>query len=120
MKTKSSSLIAAAIGLCLLTPALRAQEAPKQPSPEIKKFEAFVGKWSLDEVDEACPFGPAGKFTCDTEIRFVQNGFAVEERGEGTGESAPATYSFLYFYDSTARTVRSVYCNNDGLTILAD
>lgn len=120
MKTKTSSLIATAIGLCLVTPALRAQDAQKQPSPEIKKFEAFVGKWSLDEVDEDCPFGPAGIFTCDTEIRFVQNGFAVEERGTGTGASAPFTYATLYFYDPTAHTLKSVYYNSDGLTMLAD
>jgi hypothetical protein len=104
--------------LCLLTARLKAADAPPKPGPEIKKFEIFAGKWKLDEVDEASPFGPAGTSTLHTEIRFIHNGFFMEENGKGKDQSNnPYSYTILYYYDSAAKTYRSFYYTSDGTAV---
>lgn len=116
MKTKTTCLIVA--GLFFVGPAFRAQEFTKQPSSEIKKFEMYVGKWRLQTADEATPFGPAGKGTSETEIRFVHSGFSVEEHGVGTfveeaggTQREPINYSYtiVYNHDPAVNAVRSLF-----------
>lgn len=117
MKAKISSLIALAIGLCLVTPALRAQEPPSRPSPEVQKMRILTGKWHLEEAGEATPFGPASKGTFETEIRFIHDGFVMEESGNGKNpDGSPYTYTILVYYDTPEKTLRSFYCDSGGIT----
>lgn len=59
-----------ALGLCAFglaaqdaaqAPAAPMKFAPTKPGPEMAKLQPFVGTWSVEEIHEASPFGPAGK-----------------------------------------------------------
>ena len=101
--------------LCLIVPRVQAADAPPKPSPEIQKMGIFAGKWHLEEEDEATPFGPAGKSTMESQIRFAHDGFALEENGKGKDSSGkPVSYTIVYFYDPGAKSLRSFVYDNSG------
>lgn len=86
----------------------------------MKNLGIFTGKWKLDEVDEASPFGPAGKAVFETEIRFVHNGFFMEERGRGQLAGEPMAYTIIYHYDSAVRVYRNFYYDSSGLALFSE
>ena len=109
-----------ALALSLFAFSTNAAETPKKPGPEIKQFSALVGKWKLEESDPASPFGPGGKGTFRTEIRFVHDGFAVEEHGKGQLSATPNTYTIVYHFDPQAHIFRSFFYDNTGSAIHAE
>ena len=117
MKIQSPTLIALAIGLFLVSPVLQAQVTSNKPPPEIRKFEMLVGKWKIHEVDEASPLGVAAVLSLETEIRFIHNGFFIEETGKGKGpDGEPYSYTEITYYDTAAHTYRHINYDSNGFT----
>jgi hypothetical protein len=112
---KTSSLIAIAIGLCLFTPALRAQEQPK-PGPEHKKLEMLAGDWTYEGTGEATPLmAAAGKFKGKFSSRLLLGGFFLESRGEDTSDNGYIYQSLgLTGYDPIRKTYVAYSFENDG------
>jgi hypothetical protein len=102
--------------LSLLTPQPRAEDAPKA-APEMKKVSMMIGKWKLEETDEATPFGPAGKATFKTECRYIYNGFFTEEKGVGKVSNVNVSYTILAHYDTDAHTYHFFYYDSNGVAI---
>lgn len=72
-------------GLCFATAlVLAAQDAPK-PGPEVKKLEAFAGKWKGEADMKAGPWGPAGKMTSESDCAWFEGGFQLVCRESGSG-----------------------------------
>jgi hypothetical protein len=115
MKTKTTFLSAAVIGLCLITPALRAQEQPK-PGPEHKKLEMLVGEWTYEGSGEATPIlGAAGKFKGKFTSRMILGGFFVQSLGEDTSDNGYIYQQIsLCGYDPVKRTYIGYSFENDG------
>lgn len=103
--------------VALLGQSLRAQEASKAAAPEMQKLAFTVGQWKLDEVDEASPFGPAGKAVFKSQTRFLYNGHFVEESGTGKVGDLPVSYTVLTYFDSDAHLYRSLYYDSNGAVI---
>lgn len=113
-----NSIAIIGLALSLIAPQLCAQEASPKPSPEIQKMGIFLGKWHLEEEGEATPFGPAGKSTMETEIRFMHDGFFMEETGKGKGsDGSSSTYTILYYYDTPEKTLQSFYYGSHGTAV---
>lgn len=113
-------------GLLLLSSlTIPAGQAQDPRSSGIKMLEAFTGQWKLDEMDEETPFGPAGRSSFETSIRFVHDGQAMEEAGAGTfinerGDSSPYKYTIVYSYDREAHAVRALLYDSLGTAAFGD
>jgi hypothetical protein len=78
-------MVAAFAGLCFAA-SLAAQqtEAPK-PGPEVKKLEAFAGKWKGESDMKPGPWGPGGKMTSESDCTWFEGGFQLVCRENGKG-----------------------------------
>ena len=84
MKTRTMTLVASA---CLAASAAWASqhtEAPK-PGPEVKKLEAFAGKWKGESEMKPSPFAPAGKMTSEDDCTWFEGGFELVCRSRASG-----------------------------------
>ena len=102
------------LSLFVTVPQINAEEFQKISNSEMKKFSSFIGSWKLDEIDEATPFGPAGKATFKTKSRFLFNGHVFEERGSGKVGDLKVDYLILTHYDAAAKKFRSTYYDSNG------
>jgi hypothetical protein len=80
----------------------------QQLSPEMKKQEAFVGKWSYEgeQVDPpvaGLPYGGAGKYFGASTARFVLGGRFLESTIEDNNPSGKTTVVSITGYDPKAR-----------------
>jgi hypothetical protein len=75
----AGALLAAGTGL-----AEQHTEAPK-PGPEVKKLDAFAGKWKGESEFKPGPWGPGGKMTSDDDCTWFEGGFQLICRGDATG-----------------------------------
>ena len=110
-----SAIVILSLGLSLLTPQLRAGDAPKKPGPEHKKLEILTGKWKWEETSEKTPFGLAGKSTHRSERRFIHGGFFLESQGKGRAPDGPYSWTTIYYYDPDNRAFRLFSCDNTGV-----
>jgi Protein of unknown function (DUF1579) len=110
MSTRSS---VAAMLICGFTSLLLAQAPPPppKPSPEHKKLEYFVGKWTVESEIKANKFVPAGKTVGTETATLGPGGFYVESRAEGQ----LGTRLAIIAYDSHAKVYTSYYASSVGL-----
>jgi hypothetical protein len=95
---------------------LKAQ-APEQlrPGPEHKKLEALVGEWAYQGEYYESPFGDAEKFQGEQTVRMVLDGFFLEVRWKGKGESGyRAEGIFLVGYDPKEKKYVEHRFENNG------
>jgi hypothetical protein len=114
------SLLICVLSLSFLAPSIRAGDTSKGASPEMEKFSIFAGKWKLDEVDEASPFGPAGKATFKASSGFIYNGHFFQERGSGKVGDRKLDYTILTHFDSAAKKYRTIYYDSFGAVFVGD
>ncbi len=82
---KSAAVLAGALlaaGAALALP--QHTEAPK-PGPEVKKLDAFAGKWKGESDFKPGPWGPGGKMMSDDECTWFEGGFQLVCRGDSSG-----------------------------------
>jgi mannose-6-phosphate isomerase-like protein (cupin superfamily) len=108
-----SSLLACASSLIMAG----AQSEPA-PSPEVKKLEVIVGKFTIEDELKAGfmgPDSPAMKFSGTDDCRWTANGFAVicESALYRPGRKKYSETSF-YYYDPTAKTYRYHAVDSSG------
>ena len=96
MKT---SFIPLAITICLLTPGLSAQDAPRKPGAEHKQLAVGVGRWKYTEEAVETPLGKAGKSTYTSDGRMVLAGFFFQESGKGAGPDGPVEWITINAFD---------------------
>ena len=109
MSTRSVAVIL----MCGYTSLLLSQAppAPPKPSPEHKKLEYFVGKWTVEGEIKANEFVPAGKIVGTETATLGPGGFYVESRNEGQ----LGTRLAIIAYDSHAKVYTSYYASSVGL-----
>jgi ketosteroid isomerase-like protein len=100
--------------VCVLLPRSQAAELPKKPGPEHKKLEMLVGKWKIEGIDFASPFGPAGKFTGDEEDRMILGGFFLESKGQGIGPDGELFRLEILAYDPEKHHYQDSYFSSRG------
>lgn len=75
-----------AVGLCLFAGAALAQApGPPKPGPEVKKLDAFAGKWKGESEMKPGPWGPGGKMTSESECTWFEGGFQLVCRENSKG-----------------------------------
>ena len=113
MSTKSVAVIL----ICGFTSLLLAQAppAPPKPGPELKKLEAFLGKWTVEGEIKANEFMPAGKTVSTETATLGPGGFYVESRNEGQ----LGTRLAIIAYDSHAKVYTSYYASSVGFVGVA-
>lgn len=83
---KSRMIATAAVGMCLSAGIAMAQApAPPKPGPEVKKLDAFAGKWTGESEMKESSFGPGGKVTSADECTWFEGGFQLVCQGTGKG-----------------------------------
>ncbi|MBL9140198.1 MAG: DUF1579 family protein [Verrucomicrobiales bacterium] len=105
------------IVLAVVGSTLHAADAPKQPSPEMRKLEMFIGKWKYEETEVATPFGPGGKSTYRATDRFVHDDYFVEERATGHSPSGPVSWTWFGWYDQESGVFRSTNFESGGRVV---
>jgi hypothetical protein len=80
MKTRPT-LAATLFALLFSTSLLSAADMPKPPA-EMKRFDYYIGTWTIDANAVASPFGPAGKVTGTQTFERGPGGFFVTLRGD--------------------------------------
>ena len=93
---------------------LQAADAPKQPSPEMKKLEVFVGKWKYEETEVPTPFGPGGKSSYRAVDRLVHDGFFLEERATGQSPGGALSWTWYAWFDVDSGVFRSTAYETGG------
>ena len=96
-------VFALALALAGAGPALAQGPAqtPK-PTPDHKKLEYYIGKWTLESDVKASPFGPAGKNTGTEEVELGPGGFFVIFHDDIKGP-APMKATGILGYDGGAK-----------------
>jgi hypothetical protein len=112
----TSSIITLGLALCLLGPRLGAQEAPKKPGPEHKKFEMLAGNWKYEEDHTESPFGHAGKATFNSEAQMILGGFFVEEKGKGETPDGPYAWVVVTAHDPDKGNYLSFNFDSEGFS----
>ena len=79
--------IAVFAGVCLAAGAALAQQAggPPKPGPEVKKLDAFAGKWRGEAEMKPGPWGPGGKMTSEDDCSWFEGGFQLICRNTSDG-----------------------------------
>ena len=71
-----------ALALCACLAAAAALAVPQhtevpKPGPEVKKLEAFAGKWAGESELKPGPWGPGGKMTSQDDCTWFEGGWQV-------------------------------------------
>jgi hypothetical protein len=74
-------------------------QTPK-PGPELKKFDYFIGSWTMDGDVKPGPMGPGGKFTGSETDEWMPGGFFVEAHEEFKGPMGTGTGIAVLGYNS--------------------
>jgi hypothetical protein len=109
-------IMAIAVGLMMLAPAVAAQSqtpAPK-PGPEYRAYDVWIGDWQYEGTSMASPLGPAGSSSGKQTVRWVLNGFFVEFRSEEKGPLGDAEVIELDWYDAATKTYPFQSYSNNG------
>ena len=61
------------------------REGPPKPGPEVKKLDAFAGKWKGESDMKPGPWGPGGKMMSEDDCTWFEGGFQLVCRGSGSG-----------------------------------
>jgi len=77
--------LAAVAALLAGTAALAQQPAAPSPGPEVKKLEAFAGKWKGEAEMKAGPWGPGGKIASESACAWYDGGWQLVCRENGSG-----------------------------------
>lgn len=117
---KNSTALIATLLLSLFTLLLKAEDAPKKAGPDMQKLAFMTGKWKLDEIDEATPFGPPGKAAFTAEIRFIYNDYFIQKRITGKIGDRAVSYTVIIHYDVGAHLYRSFYYDSNGAVVNSD
>ena len=110
------SVKACAVGVVLFvsTAALSAQ-APK-PAPELKRLDAFVGKWTADGQAMASPYGPAGPVASTDTFEWMAGGFFMVHHWDVKQGATPIKGMEVIGYDATSKAYISRFFDNAGNT----
>ncbi len=75
-----------AVGMCLGAGMAVAQApGPSKPGPEVKKLDAFAGKWRGESEMKPGPWGPGGKMTSESDCTWFEGGFQLVCRETSRG-----------------------------------
>jgi len=58
---------------------VQAQMQMPTPAPELKKFDYFVGAWTIEGVSKPGPMGPGGTFTGTETDAWMENSFFLKD-----------------------------------------
>ncbi|HYR84121.1 MAG TPA: DUF1579 family protein [Terriglobia bacterium] len=94
-------------------PAQAPPQAPK-PSPDHKKLEYYVGRWTLESDVKASPFGPAGKNTGTEEVELGPGGFFAVFRDDVKGPAGPMKATGILGYDGGAKNYTYYGVDSNG------
>ena len=85
------------------------------PPPEMKKWEPVVGKWTSEEEYRQSPAHDWENGSADWEIRFMEGGYFVVERGNWRiGGMLESTWLAVVGYDLHRETTISSLWSSDG------
>ena len=92
-------------------------ELPK-PGPEQKKLEIMVGEFTYEGEQSDSPFGPKGKLSGTTSIKFILGGFFVQETWNESNPIGPLSGIDIYSYDAKKKSyVHSGFANDGGTMV---
>jgi Protein of unknown function (DUF1579) len=79
------SILSSLCAALLAGAATARQSAPPSPGPEVKKLEAFAGKWKGEAEMKPGPSGPGGKIASESECTWYDGGWQLVCRENGSG-----------------------------------
>ena len=103
--------------LLLVVPGGFAAQAPvaaPKPGPELKRLDAFVGKWNTEGQAQASPYGPAGKLTAVDTFEWFTGGFFMSHHWDARQGAVQIKGMEMIGYDSRAKVYTSRFFDNAG------
>jgi len=121
MRPKMISIVSVfAVALCSAVAFAQAPQAPPKPGPEVKKLNAFVGKWSSTGEMKPGVMGPGGKFSGIDTCESVSGGFGVLCRGTmDMGPMGKGVEVGIHGYDADSKKYLYSAVGSDGTVTLA-
>ncbi len=86
------------------------------PGAEHKRLEPFVGKWSIEGVAQASPYGPAGKLTSVDTFEWMPGGFFMTHHWDSRQGGVEIKGMEVIGYDSHSKGYTSRFFDNLGNT----
>ena len=116
MRRTIASVIGA-VAVCVA--GVAAQGPPTKPTPEHKKLEYFVGKWTTTGEMKASPMGPGGKISASDTCEWFQGGFAVVCNSLGTGPSGPMKSIGIMGYNAEQKVYTYYGLDNTAMVMMS-
>ena len=114
MKFMFTLLCVVSLLACVLLASAQAPSSSPKPGPEIKKLEAFIGRWNSDGDAKESPYGPAAKFSGTDTFEWVPGGFFVNHHWKGMQGSVAYDGFEIISYDSTKKMYMTRFFDNFG------
>jgi len=92
----------------------QAPPAAPKPGPELKRLDAFVGKWNAEGQAQASPYGPAGKLTSVDTFEWMPGGFFMIHRWDVRQGGVEIKGMEVLGYDSQSKVYTSRIFDNLG------
>jgi hypothetical protein len=86
------------------------------PDPEIKKLDAFVGRWTAKEEHKAGPPGVGGKITIEYTGQMILGGYFFQGRWVERGVRGERRGFQIDWYDPVNKNFTSSWYMDDGGT----
>ena len=86
------------------------------PSPELKKFDAFLGHWTSEGEYVAGPLGPGGKVTGERTVQRILGGFFIEFQSMIKGPAGESRSIWIVGYDPLSKKFVSNEYYDNGST----
>jgi hypothetical protein len=107
--------------LCLLfsiivSVSVMAQSPAAAPGAEHKRLDPFVGRWNIEGVAQASPYGPAGKLTSVDTFEWMPGGFFMTHRWDSRQGGVEIKGMEVIGYDRNSKVYTSRFFDNLGNT----
>jgi hypothetical protein len=117
MKQRAALLLA--VMVCAVMAATQTPPAPPKPGPEVKKLGYFAGTWKMEGEMKASPMGPGGKFAGTERNQWMEGGFFLVSRSEGTSPMGTEKGLAIFGYDANEKAYTYQEYNSMGEAFLA-
>jgi hypothetical protein len=89
---------------------------PPKPAPELKRLDAFVGKWTAEGQAQASPYGPAAPMTSTDTFEWLPGGFFMAHHWDVKQGATIIKGMEVVGWDAKAKVFTSTFFDNAGNT----
>jgi hypothetical protein len=106
--------IAVSVAVLVFAVAIWAQTTAPKPDPELKKFDVWVGHWTMTEEYKSGPLGSYGKGTATMTMERILGGFFFRNQMEEKGAMGAVHTLEIIGYDPVNKNFFSNEYHDDG------